>query len=131
MPWLILGVAALLLAGWAITRMGSVSPEQARAMLQSGAVVIDVRTAHEFASGALPGVVNIPLDDLRHRIASVVPHRATPVLLHCKSGGRSGLGSKLLRSMGYGNVGNLGSLARAASILSPASANRDDPTPTA
>lgn len=117
MPWLILAFVALLLAGWAITRLGSVSPQQARNLLQSGAVVIDVRTAHEFSSGALPGVVNVPLDEIRRRIGSVVPNLGTPVLLHCKSGGRSGVASKLLRSMGYRQVGNLGSLTRAASIL--------------
>lgn len=117
MPWLILAFVGLLLAGWAITRLGSLSPEQARTLLTCGAVVIDVRTAHEFASGSLPGVINIPLDELRRRMASVVPDPMTPVLLHCKSGGRSGMASKMLRSMGYRQVGNLGSLARAQAIL--------------
>lgn len=117
MPWLILAFVGLLLAGWAITRLGSLSPEQTRTLLKSGAVVIDVRTAHEFASGSLPGVINIPLDELRRRMASVVPDPMTPVLLHCKSGGRSGIASKMLRSMGYRQVGNLGSLARAQAIL--------------
>lgn len=117
MPWLILAFVALLLAGWAITRLGSVSPQQATRLLQAGAVVIDVRTAHEFSSGALPGAINIPLDEIRRRVASVVPDPMTPVLLHCKSGGRSGIACKMLRSMGYRQVGNLGSLTRAASIL--------------
>ena len=34
----------------------------------SGASVIDVRTPAEFAGGALPGAINIPLDELRERL---------------------------------------------------------------
>lgn len=117
MPWLILAFMAVLLAGWWITRLGAVSPQQAKALLRAGAVVIDVRTAHEFSSRALPEVINIPLSEVRQRIAEVVPDLRTPVLLHCQSGGRSGIACKLLRSMGYQRVGNLGSLGRAESIL--------------
>lgn len=117
MPWLILTIVAVLLAGWSITRLGSLSTQQAKALLQTGAVVIDVRTAHEFSKGALPGVINVPLDEIRQRISSVVPDPRMPVLLHCKSGGRSGIACEVLRSMGYQQVGNLGSFGRAASIL--------------
>ncbi|MFM8421816.1 MAG: rhodanese-like domain-containing protein [Verrucomicrobiota bacterium] len=117
MPWLILAFMAVLLAGWWITRLDAVSPQQAKALLRAGAVVIDVRTAHEFSSRALPEVINIPLSEVRQRIAEVVPDLRTPVLLHCQSGGRSGIACKMLRSMGYQRVGNLGSLGRAESIL--------------
>jgi len=117
MPWLILACVALLIAGWSITRLGCVSPREARAMLKAGAVVIDVRTAHEFSNGALPGVINIPLHEMAHGIAGIVPDLGTPVLLHCKSGGRSGIACKVLRSMGYRRVGNLGSLGRAGAVL--------------
>lgn len=124
MPWFLLILGLLAVAAWGITRLGSVSAVEARAMLQDGAVVLDVRTPGEFAADALPGTINVPLDHLHAHVASVVPDPATPVLLHCQSGGRSGLACKMLRRMGYARVGNLGSLARAAAILNGAPRSR-------
>lgn len=36
-------------------------------MVSEGAVVVDVRSAGEFASGHIPGSVNIPLEELSFR----------------------------------------------------------------
>jgi phage shock protein E len=61
--------------------------------------------------------VNIPLDRLREEIARLAPNVEQPLLLHCLSGTRSGMGKAMLKKMGYRNVFNLGSYGRAEKIL--------------
>jgi rhodanese-related sulfurtransferase len=45
------------------------------------------------------------------------------LLLHCLSGMRSGMAKQKLKSLGYANVFNLGSLARARKIVGKAAGN--------
>ena len=61
------------------------------ALAQPGAVLIDVRSQEEFASGALPGAKLIPHGDIAARIAEVAPDKNTPVVLYCRSGRRSSI----------------------------------------
>lgn len=83
-----------------------VSVQEAFKMWQNKeAVVIDVRTPEEYRQGHIPGVVNIPLDQLSAR-AGEVPTTAA-VLLICRSGNRSGQGTSLLRARGFANVYNV------------------------
>ena len=115
LAWLILGgaVAAFLLT----KRLALVSPAVARDCLKQGARVIDVRSESEFQERHLPGTINIPLGRLSEEIGRQVPNKEQPVLLHCLSGGRSGVGQGILRRMGYHKAFNLGSYGRAQSIL--------------
>ena len=90
---------------------------QVKSFLQHGAKVIDVRTPEEYASGHLPGALNIPFHDLRTQITRHIPNPDQPLLLHCLSGVRSAMGKRTLQSMGYTRVLNLGSYARAQKLL--------------
>ena len=67
--------------------------------------LIDVRTEIEYASGALPGAVNIPLDSLRERLGEISRERETVV--YCGVGLRGYLASNILRQNGFDNVRNL------------------------
>jgi rhodanese-related sulfurtransferase len=117
-PWV---AVAAVVAGWFILqRSRLVSPAQARELLRQGAKVLDVRTPQEFAARRLPGVTNLPLDELTTRLAREVPDKNTALLLHCQSGARSGLAARTLKGLGYSRVFNLGSLARAEAILQSA-----------
>jgi phage shock protein E len=89
----------------------------APAVLADGSVVIDVRSESEFAGGALQGAVNVPLNVLDRRIADVVPDKATPVVLYCASGGRSGMAARHLQQQGYTQVVNAGGLLAASATL--------------
>ncbi|MFE0647028.1 rhodanese-like domain-containing protein [Streptomyces sp. NPDC059534] len=52
--------------------------------------VVDVRTPGEFASGRLPGAVNVPLDRIEESLADLRDTAASrPLLLVCASGARS------------------------------------------
>ena len=80
--------------------------------------MIDVRSESEFQERHLPGAINIPLNRLGEEIARRAPNKEQPLLLHCLSGTRSGMGTSALKRMGYQNVFNLGSYGRAEKILS-------------
>ena len=100
-----------------LKRLLLVRPAVARDWLKQGAKVIDVRSNAEFHERHLPGAVNVPLDRLREEIPRLAPNKDLPLLLHCLSGGRSGIGKASLRKLGYRNVFNLGSYGRAEKIL--------------
>jgi len=82
--------------------------------LPAGTVLIDVRSTGEFNSGHIEGAVCLPLDRIQHDITSVVPDKATPLLLYCRSGARSGRACEIVARLGYRsnrNGGGIGSLA--------------------
>ena len=101
-----------------IKRLSFISTEAARKLLQNGALVVDVRDPGEYRSGHLPNALNIPLGALQSTLPKKVKDKNQALLLHCLSGGRSGLAKRQLNSMGYQNVFNLGSYGRAKKIVS-------------
>jgi phage shock protein E len=121
MNWTTFIIVLAVIAAFLIFRqMSLVSSNAAKEYLRSGALVIDVRGSDEYASGHLPGTVNIPLGELSARIGKVSPEKNRVILLHCLSGGRSGMAAGTLKSLGYTNAYNLGSYSRAEAILSGA-----------
>lgn len=65
--------------------------------IEEGTIVIDVRTPVEHAAGAIPGAVNIPVDELRDRVAEVP---AGELIVHCAVGIRAHTAAQILA--GYG-----------------------------
>lgn len=72
-------------------------------------ILIDVRTPEEFASGHIPGAVNIAVDELAQRLNEVP--QDIPVVLYCRSGNRSGQAAQLLDRAGYAQIYDLGGIA--------------------
>ncbi len=64
-----------------------------------GAIILDVRTKAEYASGAIPGSKNIPLQQLHSKLAEIKKWNK-PVIACCASGMRSGSAAAVLRSNG-------------------------------
>jgi rhodanese-related sulfurtransferase len=62
-----------------------------------GARLVDVRTAEEFAHGALPGAVNIPLDELRARVSEL---EDVDTVVYCQVGQRGHIAALLLKELG-------------------------------
>lgn len=67
--------------------------------------LIDVRTADEYALGSIKGAINIPLDDIRERLADIPNNK--PIWVFCGVGLRGYLASNILRGNGYNDVYNL------------------------
>ncbi len=70
--------------------------------VQSGASVIDVRTTEEFASGHVPGAVNVPISQLRPdhpRVKDLAKDK--PIYMICAAGVRSSRGADLMASAGF------------------------------
>ena len=63
----------------------------------AGAAILDVRTAAEFAAGAIPGAVNIPVDELRDRLDEVPPG---DLVVHCAVGLRGYIAAQILAQHG-------------------------------
>ncbi|MEU2736212.1 rhodanese-like domain-containing protein [Streptomyces sp. NPDC007095] len=78
----------------------TLATDQARTRLHE-LTVIDVRTPAEYASGHLPGALNIPLDHVRRALPEI-RHAADrgDVLVVCASGARSESACKLLSEQG-------------------------------
>ncbi len=72
-------------------------------------LVVDVRTKGEFASGAFPGAINIPLDDLQKNL-NKLGSRSREITLYCASGARSAYGQRMLIQLGFTNVKNGGGI---------------------
>ena len=118
MDWTIaIIVGAVVVAFLIVKQMSFVSEEAARKHLAQGALVIDVRSPEEFRSGHVPDAINLPLGELRESLPRRVKDKNQVLLLHCLSGGRSGIARGQLRSLGYPNAFNLGSFARAEKIV--------------
>ncbi len=87
------------------SKVASITAAELQARRESGVaapVVIDVRTAGEYASGHIPGAVNIPFDQVARRIAEIdAPHG---VALYCMVGPRARKGESALLAAGYENV---------------------------
>ena len=79
----------------------SISPSEldARRAAGMGPIIIDVRTAEEYAMGHITGAVNIPFDEVADRIGEIeAPHG---VALYCMVGPRARKGEAALLGAGY------------------------------
>jgi rhodanese-related sulfurtransferase len=93
-----------------------INPAQASELMAKGGVLmIDVRDAPEVQkSGMIAGAINVSRGMLEFRADPLSPYhdkafdKSKTVILYCASGGRSALGGKALKDLGYANVFNLG-----------------------
>lgn len=111
---------AILILGLAFMACGSKAPEGpgitnvsvevAKAKIAEGIAVLDLRTPEEFDAGALPGAININwFDDSFETDVSAAFAKEAPVLLYCKSGGRSSKAVRKMLEMGYTDLVHLSS----------------------
>ncbi|MES2741096.1 MAG: rhodanese-like domain-containing protein [Pseudomonadota bacterium] len=73
--------------------------------------IVDVRGAQEFSEGHLRDAKNIPLPELRQRIAELDKSKARTVVLVCQSGGRSASAARILEQGGFEAVSLDGGMA--------------------
>lgn len=89
--------------------MTNLNCDDIRQTMEAGATLLDVRNTHEFNRGALPNAKNIPL-----AILPVLAHehldKNDPVLVYCQAGGRAMMAEKILASLGFTDVTNIGGI---------------------
>ncbi len=85
--------------------------KEVEATNDSTSIIVDVRTSGEFAGGAFPNAVNIPLDDIMANKADFGSNVNREILVYCASGARSAYAQQVLMQRGYANVQNGGGLA--------------------
>jgi len=95
----------------------TVNTAEAQALIDKGALVVDIRDSSEIAaSGKVPGAIAVGRGLLEFKADPTAPtHDAQfrpdrPVILYCASGGRAALAGKTLKDMGYTDVRSLGGL---------------------
>ena len=100
-----------------------------KAEIGADAVVIDVRTNDEQASGYLEGALLLDINSgaLESALPALDPN--AEYLIYCRSGNRADQAIALMEQAGFTNLTNLGSLAQAASATGLPIVTADSSTP--
>ena len=101
----VVNLAALVATNIMAGRFKQVRVSDVRGLVESGAMIVDVREPNEFANGAIKGAINIPLSELRERMQEIP--KDVPVYVHCRSAQRSYNAVMALENSGYDNVYNI------------------------
>ncbi len=82
------------------------TPSEVASLVEKGEVhVLDVRNLTEYEEGHIPGAQHIMLGTLADRINEIPTDK--PIIVQCKGGGRSAIGTSVLLAHGIQNLTNL------------------------
>lgn len=73
-------------------------------------VILDVRTAQEFASGHIPGAALLPNETIGTEDILLLPDKDQLILVYCRSGNRSKQAAEKLAQLGYTNIVEFGGI---------------------
>ncbi len=85
-----------------------IEADEALVLAEQGAVLVDVRSAEEFAEKSYESSVNIPVDTIEEGLAEYPTD--TVIIFYCGAGTRAAKALETAKAMGYTNVYNLGSI---------------------
>ncbi len=91
----------------------TVTFEEAKKIIDSepDCLILDVREEEEYITGHADGAVLFPVDSISEKTAEeIIPSKATPLLVYCRSGARSEMAVQQLSRLGYTRIYNVGSL---------------------
>ncbi|WP_432455899.1 MULTISPECIES: rhodanese-like domain-containing protein [unclassified Agarivorans] len=107
-------VAILLLLSSSVVSFTSLATERAEQAWQyitdKQALLIDVRSPHEFQQGHLNGAQNMPHQTVAAHIEQLTTDRNQAIVVYCRSGNRANYALQVLQQMGYQQVVNGGGL---------------------
>ena len=84
---------------------------QKEELMNEGAVLIDVRSASEYAESHLDNSINLTVDTIGVNIEKLVSDKNTKIIVYCRSGNRSATAANTLINLGYTNVYDLGAMS--------------------
>jgi hydroxyacylglutathione hydrolase len=101
------GMYAWHMAGLPTATVAQMPADELNARIAEGAdlQIVDVRRPAEYATGHVPGAVNVQLADLDKKAPELEPSRPTAVV--CASGYRSSAATSLLERKGFTNLFNV------------------------
>lgn len=88
----------------------SVDEARVKAVVAAGGRILDVRGPDEFGGGHVEGALNIPVQVLAGRLSEVGP-KDQPVIVYCRSGGRSAQATSILKGAGWTEVIDVGPMS--------------------
>ncbi len=94
------------------TAYRTISPNAAKTLLDNGKelVLLDVRTAEEYAEKHIPGAILIPNEEIGDSRPDELDDLDATIIIYCRSGNRSKTASEKLIAMGYTDVRDLGGI---------------------
>ena len=75
--------------------------------VEGAPVVLDVRSPAEYATGHIPGAINIPHNELAWRLAEIPTGKSGEIVVHCQAGKRAAAAEGVLAEAGYTDVRDL------------------------
>ena len=89
-----------------------VTSDEAQKMMatETGYLIVDVRTAQEFADGHIPNAINIPNESINATPPKELSDKAQKIFVYCRSGVRSQQAAQKLADMGYTNIVEMGGI---------------------
>ena len=89
--------------GWIFADFQSIEPKQAQVLIDNdqNVTLLDVRTVGEYKSGHVRGATLLPLDQLEQNLSKLTPYKKTKIIVYCRSGSRSVVASRILKSHGF------------------------------
>jgi phage shock protein E len=98
--------------GSASVAAGSSGALSGKDAVAQAALVLDVRSPEEFASGHLARAENVPVDEVPGRVDAIAAKlggdKTKPVAVYCARGGRAAKAKTALEQAGFTNVTNAG-----------------------
>ncbi|NCA92077.1 pyridine nucleotide-disulfide oxidoreductase, partial [bacterium] len=76
-------------------------------IIESGGLLLDVRTPFEYENGHIEGSLNLELDTLRDNLDKITVYKDTPIYVTCRVGLRAYMAIKILRANGFTKLYNL------------------------
>ena len=77
---------------------------------ETGYIILDVRRADEFATGHIPGAINVANESIGTDEIPELPDKKQLIMVYCRSGRRSKEAAEKLVKLGYTNIVEFGGI---------------------
>lgn len=81
--------------------------EATRILNQDSGVIVDLRSAQEYADGHISGAIHLPVAEVGERVSELDKYKDSTIVLVCKMGQHSGATSRVLKGAGFNDVRRL------------------------
>lgn len=112
-PWLVtmaIAAAILVIAFELRVRQqdfAAISPQEAIRLMNQGALVLDLRSADDFATGHLNGARRMDSAEILKAGETLKKYKEKPVLVYCESGSLGASAARILAGQGFTKAVNL------------------------